>query len=165
MSVDFLLELEHAGLTSRLKRLSDTLLYSTKDFYKAVGADIEPNWHLVFLLLKKHQALSLTDISDQLQFSHPAVIKIINNMKMKGYVETKTDIIDSRKQIITLSERAIEVLPRLETYWAACILTMQELLEDAPEFLSALGKVEEKMRKSSYKDRSLKNLNNKKLQS
>ena len=57
---DFLSEIRYAGLTSRLKRLSDLLLYSTKNFYKSVEIDIEPNWHLVFLLLK---ALNITDIS------------------------------------------------------------------------------------------------------
>lgn len=157
--LDFLLELGHAGLSSRLKRLSDALLYSTKDFYKAVDADIEPNWHLVFLLLKKYDALSLTDISDRLQLSHPAIIKIVKNMKANGYVDAQTDRVDSRKQIITLTKKAHDALPTLEAYWAACITTMTELLEDTPEFMAALGKVEEKVRQSSYKDRTLKNLN------
>ncbi|KAA6439675.1 MarR family transcriptional regulator [Dyadobacter flavalbus] len=157
--MDFLIELKNAGFTSRLKRLSDALLYSTKDFYKTVGADIEPNWHLVFLILKRQGALSLTDISDQLQLSHPAIIKIVNNMKSKGYVETKTDTVDSRKQIITLTELALVTLPRLEAYWAAFEETVQDIMKDCPDFLTDLGKVEENLRGSSFKDRTLMNLN------
>lgn len=60
---DFLKEIHYAGLTSRLKRLSDSLLNTTKEFYKSRGTDIEPNWHLIFLLLKEHGALNLTQIS------------------------------------------------------------------------------------------------------
>jgi len=158
---DFLSEIKYAGLTSRLKRLSDLLLYSTKDFYKSVGVDIEPNWHLIFLLLKEHEALNIKEISDRVQLSHPAIIKILNNMKQKGYVVAKTDDIDSRKQILTLSAKAYDALPLLEEYWEACIQTMKEVLEDSPEFLTALGSIEQKFKESSYKDRTLRNIKTK----
>lgn len=158
---DFLSEIKYAGLTSRLKRLSDLLLYSTKDFYKSKGVDIEPNWHLIFLLLKEYNALNITELSDRLQLSHPAIIKIVNNMKQKGYLVAKTDDIDSRKQILTLSAKAHDALPLFEEYWEACIQTMREVLEDNPEFLNALGSIEQKFRESSYKERTLKNLKTK----
>lgn len=157
---DFLLEIELAGLTSRLKRLSDTILYSTKDFYKSVKTDIEPNWHLVFLLLQKKETLTITDLSERLQLSHPAVVKIIRNMKGKGYVETETDPFDSRKQILSLSEKAHRLLPQFEKYWEACVRTMKELIEDNSEFLISLNKIEEKVNQSSYKERTLNNLKN-----
>ena len=81
---DFLTEIEFVGLTSRLKRLSDALLYSTKELYKSEGLDIEPNWNLIFILLQENEAMTITEISEKLQFSHPAVVKIINKMKKMG---------------------------------------------------------------------------------
>jgi DNA-binding MarR family transcriptional regulator len=156
---DFLKNIELAGLTSRIKRLSDEILYSTKEFYKEVGADIEPNWHLVFLLLKQRESLSVTQIAEKLKLSHPAIIKIIKNMKAVGYVESKTDTLDSRKQNLKLSDTAIELLPTFEKYWDACIMTMGELIEDNPDFLESLSKIEHKIIEKSYKDRTLINLN------
>ena len=155
---DFLVEIDFAGLSSRIKRLSDTILYSTKDFYKAVDTDIEPNWHLVFLLLNKYSSLTLTKISEHLQLSHPAVVKIVKNMKRSGYVLTEADNSDSRKQLVTLSDKALIALPQLEKYWDACIKTMKELVEDTPSFLDSLSKIEAKVQQSSYKERTLKNL-------
>ncbi|MCV9934120.1 MarR family winged helix-turn-helix transcriptional regulator [Flavobacterium sp. LS1R47] len=156
---DFLIEIQLVGLTSRLKRLTDNILYSTKDFYKAVGVDIEPNWHLIFLLLKKHRELTVTEISERLQMSHPAIVKIIRNMKLKDYIGTKTDTTDSRKQLLYLTTKAELALPQLEKCWEACILTMEELLEGNEFFLKNLELIEEKIGKKSYKERTLKNLN------
>lgn len=155
---DFLKEIQLAGLTSRLKRLTDNILYSTKDFYKSVDTDIEPNWHLVFLLLKENDALTVTDISERLLLSHPAVVKIIKNMKTAGYVNTVLHPLDSRKQILKLSHKAEQSLPEFEKYWAACILTMEQLLEDNSIFMDSLEKIEQKIEESSYKERTLKNL-------
>lgn len=155
---DFLIEIELAGLTSRLKRLSDNILYSTKEFYKEVETDIQPNWHLIFLLLKEHKVLNITEVSEKLQLSHPAVIKIIKKMKEKEYVLTETDNLDSRKQVISLSDKAHRSLPQFEKYWNACLQTMNELVEDNPGFLNALENMERKVKEKSYKDRTLKNL-------
>jgi len=60
---DFLKELGHLGLIARLKRLSDSMLYSIRDLYKIKSVDIEPNWHLVFLTLKKHKMRTMTEIA------------------------------------------------------------------------------------------------------
>lgn len=155
---DFLSEIELAGLTSRLKRLSDNILYSTKEFYKEVGTDIEPNWHLIFLLLKQQELLYLTEIAEKLQLSHPAVIKIIKKMREKGYIVTQTDTTDTRKQLISLSEKAHLSIPKFEQYWDACVQTINELIEDNHDFLNALGKIEQKVKEKSYKERTLKNL-------
>jgi len=94
---DFLTEIEFIGLTTRLKRLSDALLYSTKELYKTEGLEIEPNRNLIFILLQENEALTITEISEKLQFSHPAVVKIINKMKRHGLVRTKTDKEDKSK--------------------------------------------------------------------
>lgn len=155
---DFLLEIELAGLTSRIKRLSDNILYSTKEFYKEVQTDIEPNWHLLFLLLKKYKNLHIADIAEKLQLSHPAVIKIIKKMKEKGYVVAETNATDSRKQSISLSDKAYQSIPKFEQYWNACVQTMNELVEDNADFLNDLEKIEQKLKEKSYKERTLKNL-------
>ncbi|WP_121966631.1 MarR family winged helix-turn-helix transcriptional regulator [Myroides sp. N17-2] len=138
--------------------MTDNILYSTKDFYKSVDTDIEPNWHLVFLLLKENDSLTVTDISERLLLSHPAVIKIIKNMKAGGYVNTVPHSLDSRKQMLKLSQKAEQSLPEFEKYWAACILTMEQLLEGNSIFMDSLEKIEQKIEESSYKERTLKNL-------
>lgn len=156
--IDFLTEIKFAGITSRLKRLSDDILYSTREYYKTVGLDIEPNWHLIFLLLEKSGSLTITEISKELRMSHPACVKIINKMKKKNYVTTKTDDKDLRRQLLTLSDKSKEQLPTFHKHWDACIKTMKELLEQSTNFDDDLRQIEIRIGEKSYKERTLNNL-------
>lgn len=156
--IDFLTEIKFAGITSRLKRLSDDILYSTREYYKTVGLDIEPNWHLIFLLLEKSGSLTITEISKELRMSHPACVKIINKMKKKNYVTTKTDDNDLRRQLLTLSDKSKEQLPTFHKHWDACIKTMKELLEQSTNFDDDLRQIEIRIGEKSYKERTLNNL-------
>lgn len=157
---DFLTEMEYVGLTSRLKRLSDSLLYSTKELYRTEGLDIEPNWNLIFILLQERETMTITEISETLQFSHPAVVKILNKMKKNGYVATRTDTKDKRKQLLTLTEKAHDQLPLFEKYWTAGRQTVMDLLADSSHFLEEFFRIEEKLNERDYKDRTLQNLKN-----
>ena len=76
MNNDFLKELGYLGLIARLKRLSDSMLYSIRDLYKLEDIDIEPNWHLVFLILKKHKTRTMTEIAESFHLSQAAIVKI-----------------------------------------------------------------------------------------
>ena len=104
---------------------------------------IEPNWHLVFLLLKKEKQLSVTEISGALKFSHPAIINIIKKMKAAGYVTSTTDSKDSRKQIIELTEKAQKELPELEAEWHKIKIAVGSIFNK--EFLEQLVKVEQNL--------------------
>lgn len=153
---DFLAELELTGFTSRIKRLSDDILYSTRDYYKSQDLDIEPNWHLIFLLLEQ-KAMTLTEISEELRLSHPACVKIINKMKKMGYIQSEPDKTDSRKQILELTEKSLEMLPEFHKHWNAGIETIHEITADCAEILEQLQKIEEKLSQGSYKIRTLRN--------
>ncbi|MEL4306945.1 MarR family winged helix-turn-helix transcriptional regulator [Joostella sp. CR20] len=158
--MDFLSEIGLAGLNSRIKRLSDELLYSTREYYKTVGLDIEPNWHLIFLLLEKHQSMTITDISQELRMSHPACVKIVNKMKKKGYIDSTTDPEDSRKQLLELSEKSKEKLPDFHKHWDACIKTTQNFLDKSPRFIEELNTLETLVAEKSYMERTLEHFTN-----
>ena len=63
MKEDFVAALGYLTLSVRLKRISDTMVHSGRDMYKSLNLDIEPNWFLVFKLLKKYKSLSVTESS------------------------------------------------------------------------------------------------------
>lgn len=152
---DFIKNIAYEGLHSRLKRLADTLLYSTKDLYKSEGLAIEPNWHLIFRLLQEHTEMTITEMAESLQFSHPGVVKIVNKMKSQGYINTIEDKVDKRKQVLSLSEKAIEDLPKLEPYWTAGIAVVEDIFADSPTILEELSKIEQKVNELNYKQRVL----------
>lgn len=158
MPEDFLLELGHIGFTARIKRISDLLIYSAREHYKSINIGIEPNWHLIFLLLKKEDQLTVTEIAHRLQFSHPAVIKIVKKMKESGYLESITDTQDSRKRFIRLSKYAIQKLPVFETEWENIQIVIKELVDD--DFLMRVNLLEQKLNDKSFIER-YKELNSK----
>ena len=94
MENDFFKEIAHFALTARLKRISDHMLYSAKDLYRALGLDINPNGHLVFLMFKKQERLTMTEIAEVFHLSQTAVIKIVNKMKSKDYLMSSIDPVD-----------------------------------------------------------------------
>lgn len=153
MSNDFLYEMGFPGLTGRLKRLNDLFVNQTKQFYKENNIDIEPNWHMIFLLLEKNEKLSITEIAEFLQISHPGVIKLVKKMKKNGYLDSEEDSNDSRKHLLKLSEKAITKLPELHKYWKAGNKAIAELLNEKEDLLEELRVVEQNMESSDFKER------------
>ncbi len=155
MKEDYLVQLHLEGLPSRLKRLSDSLLYSTRDLYKSMNVAIEPNWNLVFRILKDYEELTITEIAEKLQFSHPAVIKITSKMKKNGYIISVADKKDKRKQILRLSDKAKTEMDYLESLWLTQVEVIKELFAESPNFMQELTEIENKIASLDYKQRVL----------
>ncbi|WP_430965540.1 GNAT family N-acetyltransferase [Spongiimicrobium sp. 2-473A-2-J] len=151
MQEDFLDDLGDLGFTARFKRISDTLVYSAREHYKQINIGIEPNWHLIFLLLKKEGQLTVTDISQRLRFSHPAVIKITKQMKQGGYLESLVDPKDRRKQFLSLSKKALRELPGFEEEWANILGVIRGFVDDA--LLQGLYRLEQNLNEKSFTSR------------
>ncbi|KAB2868962.1 MAG: MarR family transcriptional regulator [Bacteroidales bacterium] len=160
MEKDFLKELEFLGVTARIKRLSDSLFYDIKSLYNANGIDIEPSWHLVLLILKRKEFLSMVELSELLSLSKPAVTKMIKKMQQLDYIVIDSDGADNRKKMITLSAKAIDNMPKFEKIWDAGQRSVQQILEGTPYFMDALSDFERKHSEESFSKRALKNLTN-----
>ena len=157
MTQDFLSERGYAGLTSRIKRLSDQLLVSGRNFYKAIGADVEPNWFLVFRILQEDEVTTLSEITQKLGFSHPSVISIVKKMKAAGYLAITPHAQDSRKQEIRLTPKAKKDMPRNEKIWSACEQAVASLFDDEV-FLDQFQQLEQALFEQPFKDRAINQL-------
>jgi len=155
MKNDYLRELGHLGVTARLKRLSDVLTCSIKDLYKAIGLDIEPSWHLVFLMLKSEERCTMKEIADAFQMSQPAVTKMIARMMKKGYVTIARDRSDGRKRVLRLSRKAKLRLPKFERIWHAGQDSIREILASNKDFLGNLEKLEKELDRKSFAERAM----------
>lgn len=156
---DFLKELKYLGITARIKRLNDALTYSIKDLYRLQNMDIEPSWHLIFLLLKKDKQLSLSELSNQLQISQPAITKVIKKMIAKGYIKQTTSLTDNRVKIIELTKKSHLAFPKWEKVWNAGQKAIVEMLEDNDFFFNTLAAFENQQSRLSFKERAQKLLN------
>lgn len=151
MNQDYIASLDYIGFTARIKRLSDLLIYSARAHYKTIDIGIEPNWHLIFLILKDKKQLTITDIAQHLRLSHPAVIKIISKMKTSGYIKSTAGLLDQRKQYISLSNKALKDLPRFESEWRKIEAVIKALIDK--DFLEKLTEIEHKLETNSFIER------------
>ncbi|RAV27775.1 MarR family winged helix-turn-helix transcriptional regulator [Sinomicrobium soli] len=161
MENDFLERMGYAALSSRLKRLSDALLYSTNQFYKQQGLDVEPSWRMIIILLREKSPMTVSQLSLETKLSHPAVVQLTNKMKAKGYLKSSADPQDGRRSLLELTTKAEEVLPLLQKCWKACNMTMKELTKGKTLIFEVLKDMETQMEAADYKTRTIKNMNEK----
>ncbi|WP_258103596.1 MarR family winged helix-turn-helix transcriptional regulator [Marinoscillum sp. MHG1-6] len=156
---DFAEELGCLGFTMRLKRLADALIHDGRKMYKELGLDIEPNWYVVFRLLKQKDEMSVTEIADSIRLSHPSVISITNKMMKAGYLSSTPCEVDSRRRVLKLTQKAMKALPRLEEIWDAGERGVIKALCDT-DTMATLKLLEERFAEKGFKERTFDELHN-----
>ncbi len=157
MAKDFLSSLGYIAFATRLKRLSDVMMHDGKRLYNELDFDIEPNWYVVFELLKTQGPKSVTEIAEEIQMSHPSVIGITNKMMDNGYLVSEKDKKDSRKRVLDLSDRAIKMLPEYEKFWDAAVKGV-EIALDGLDALNQLDQWERIFAEKGFRDRTKEQL-------
>ena len=150
MNNDFIKELGYKALDSRFKRISDRMSYGIRKLYKEMNLDIEPHWYLVLMLLQKKEECSISDIAECLGHSHPSVVIIVKKMSSKGYLETRQDQSDKRKQMISLSGKAQALIPKLQLIWESCESVILDLLDQDLGIINYLDNIDSKLKETSF---------------
>ena len=150
MDNDFIKELGYRALDSRFKRISDRMSHDVRKLYQELDLDVEPNWYLIFMLLQKKDKVSIAYIAKHLGYSHPSVVVIVKKMSKKGYLKTEQDQKDKRKQIVSLTNKACKLLPKLEILWNSCEKAILDLLDHELSILTHLDHIDLELEKTSF---------------
>ena len=143
-------------LGSRLRRLSEGFLAEINRAYKNEGIDFDASWFPVFYLLSKNDSLSIKELSEQTEVSHPAASQLIANLKNKKLVTSATCSDDGRRQLVQLTDTGRELLASILPVWDAILLAMDEVIADEPacrELLPAISALESAFRSANLADR------------
>ncbi|MCT3944354.1 MarR family transcriptional regulator [Elizabethkingia anophelis] len=151
--MDFIKTLGYKALDSRLKRISDRMSHDVRKLYKEIDIDIEPNWYLIFMLLQNRGEISIADIAESLGYTHPSVVVIVKKMSEKDYLHMQKDKDDKRKQLVSLSSKATEILPELELIWQSCESAILKLLSDDLSIFSFLDDIDAELKANSFYNR------------
>lgn len=150
MNNDFIKELGYKALDSRLKRISDRMSHDIRKLYKELDIDVEPNWYLVFMLLQKKEKISISYIAKHLGYAHPSVVVIVKKMTEKGYLKTEQNKTDKRKQIVSLTDKANTLIPKIELFWHSCEKAILEVLDKDLSILTYLDNIDSKLEETSF---------------
>jgi DNA-binding MarR family transcriptional regulator len=155
-------QLGYLVLGSRLRRISETFLAEVTQAYQQEGIGFEASWFPVFYLLSERSELSIRELSDRLEISHPAASQLVSGLKNKGLVASSPSKIDGRMQLITLTVKGRSVLGRVKPVWSAIISAMEELAGEHPgcdTLLPAIGAFESALQSSPLSARISSKLN------
>jgi len=143
-------------LGSRLKRLSELFLSEINKAYRAEGIVFETTWFPVFYLLSEHKTLTIQELCEQIEVSHPAASQLVTNLKSKGLVTTTTSPEDARKQLVKLTAEGKKLLKKIIPVWDAIRETMEEVAGGNPEseaILNTLTTLETAFRSANIVER------------
>ncbi len=143
-------------LGSRLRRLSEGFLSEINKAYQNEGIDFDASWFPVFYLLSKNNSLSIKELSEQTEVSHPAASQLISNLKSKGFVTSAACTDDGRRKLVQLTENGRALLDQILPIWDAILLAMNDIAEtDAGcgELLPAISALENAFKTESLADR------------
>ena len=149
-------------LGSRLRRLSESFLSEINRAYQNEGIEFDASWFPAFYLLSKNNALSIKELSEQTEVSHPAASQLITNLKNRKLVTSATCADDGRRQLVQLTDAGRALLAQILPVWDGILAAMDELTLQEPgcgEFLSAISAVENAFRATSLADRIATKMN------
>jgi DNA-binding MarR family transcriptional regulator len=125
-------------LGSRLRRLSDLFLSEINKAYRAEGIVFETTWFPVFYLLSSNNSLSIQELCEHIEVTHPAASQLVTSLKQKGLVRTTTSPDDGRKQLVELSTDGKKLLKQIMPVWDAIRKTMDEVAGGGTESQAVL---------------------------
>ena len=156
---DYLKDLGYLGVPARIKRLNDSLFYGIRELYRREGIDIEPSWHLVFLILEGDRQMTMKEMAQMVNISKPAITKMVGKMFKMGYINIGPDKNDQRKKVVSLTKKAADNLPKFKKVWLAGQQTIEDVLGRDETFMNGLFRLEQELFKLNFEERASKILN------
>ncbi|MFT2111619.1 GNAT family N-acetyltransferase [Marinomonas sp. 2405UD68-3] len=146
-------------LGSRLKRLSDCLFTEVQDLYVRCDIAISATYFPILKLLQVSGPISVVEIASQLKLSHPAISKQVSKMVSEGLIEKVSDLKDSRRYMLMLSDKGCSVMLALKPILAEMQFVLEQVIGLAGnDFLTSLGILEEQLINGQLKSKILDRL-------
>ena len=152
--MNYIQELGTRALGSRLKNFTELLIRDVVQIYKEQDIDFEPRWYTFFLLLSEKGEMSVMDISNQLNQSHPAVNQVANALEKKGLIISNKKEQDGRKRYLKLSKKGKRLLLKITPLWKDIEKAAADfILEANPHFLDNILRMEMSLQNRSMYQR------------
>lgn len=152
-------QLGHIAIGTRFRILTDRLMQDADKVYKSLQIEFEPRWFTVFYLINQKSPVTITEITEQLGYSQPAVTQIANTLIKKKLIKAVKSKDDSRKKFITITEKGKDLLLKLIPVWQDIENAVKDLLDSTGyDILFILSKLESELDKKDIYTRVLENV-------
>ncbi|NEU07606.1 MarR family transcriptional regulator [Flavihumibacter sp. R14] len=152
--MDLVNELGELALATRLKRLSERLSQDVSKIYGESDADFEAKYYLILELLHREKLLGITEISDSLQLSHPAVVQFVDQLLKRSLIRVSTDKKDARRRLVSLSAGGKKLLQQIAPVLEVIREENRKWINEAShDILEILGELEKALDERSMYQR------------
>ncbi|WP_022942701.1 bifunctional helix-turn-helix transcriptional regulator/GNAT family N-acetyltransferase [Psychromonas hadalis] len=157
--MDYMKTLATLSLGSQLKRLSDQLFSEVAIVYNQMGLTLNPSYFLLLNLINKMGPMGITQASDYLSVSHPAISKLANKMIKEGYLTKMPHPTDKRASQISLTKKSLLLIQQATPIWQALKKQLDyiESLQTA-SLISAIQQFENSLQQLNLSQRVLQDL-------
>lgn len=125
--MDYVDDLGRAGLSSRLKRLSDTLFSEIGALHRAQGIQLEASCFPLLGIVERFGPLSLREAEEKLGTSHAAVSQKASVLSKAGLIELQIFKGDQRIKKMVLTEDGRALIARARPIWQATDRALAEI--------------------------------------
>jgi predicted GNAT family N-acyltransferase/DNA-binding MarR family transcriptional regulator len=140
-------------LGNLLQRLTENLRKEAQLFYRSQNIDFEPKWFPVIYVLSQQKAISVVELSQEIGYSHPTTISLLKELEKKELIGSAKDAKDERKRLITLTEKANELIQQLQPLWAVMSQALVELTATENNLYKAITEVNQNLKTKNLFDR------------
>ena len=152
--MDFIQDLGHLALGSRLKRLSDRIMSDGAEVYREAGLEFEPRWFPLFRLLADRGPMSVGEAASALGLTHAAISQTANVMTKQKIIAAKKDRGDERRRVLSLTELGMEILPKIQPLWTDIESAVREVVDyGGVDVLAAIDGIEHAMEREKLSER------------
>jgi len=112
--------------------------------------DIDRNYFALILIEHGEGNLTQKELAGQLETDKVSVVRVVDYLSAKGYVQRVGSLVDRRKYCLTLTDKAKEVLPGIKKSMQEITATAFEGLTGVQqvEFISTLSQIKKNLRKA-----------------
>jgi DNA-binding MarR family transcriptional regulator len=109
----------NATLGTLLRQILEATDGDVEATYRSLGLDYRPRFTPVVRYLAEHGATSIRKLSLDAKLSHSALSQTVAEMARKDLVRLERSTADARERVVTLTAKAMAMLPTLQRCWAA----------------------------------------------
>ena len=146
--------MENNSTIHQIQPIGRLLALTGKSFLQVLNQklsylDIERNYLALMLIELGEGNLTQKELASQLETDKVSVVRVVDYLSLKGYVERVGSSIDRRKYCLTLTDKAKEVLPGIKKSMQETTATAFEGLTELQqaEFILALGQIKKNLSK------------------
>ncbi|QSE96059.1 bifunctional helix-turn-helix transcriptional regulator/GNAT family N-acetyltransferase [Fulvivirga lutea] len=141
--MNILNDIGYLSIGSRLRRIYEKLQIDGDKIYSELGLNFKSSWFAVFYALSKQDNQSITQLANQIAFTHITVKNIVRELEASKLVKITANKTDKRSKVVSLTPKGEQLKIKLLPVWESFGRTLKDLFQVDNTFINALTEIDQ----------------------